>query len=808
MDSDEVTVDYISVGGNRHPAAADWDRKTGILAFGADNNIAIWDPLDTNHNGITALLSGHSDLVNVVKFYSPDLESDSFVLSGSVDKTIQVWRMGNTEAIILSDHESSINCIDVLPTSSIFVSGSADATVRVWKTKLIEDQLNVGLVQTISLTPKFFPLTVALSSLDGPSNVLAVAGTKATIQIYVSNNDQFSLIATLTGHEGWIRSLSFTIEVKGSSGDLLLVSASQDRYIRLWRIHQGHELPSSSRATNDPSLGILGKSLSNKAHRFEANDKKYSVTFEALLLGHEDWIYSASWHHTNSKLQLLSASADNSLSIWEADETSGIWICAARLGEISSQKGSTSATGSTGGFWLGLWSPNADAVVSLGRTGSWRLWKRAALGDQWTQDFAVTGHVKEVKGITWSKDGAYLLSTSYDQTTRLHAQWKHSGKQSWHEFSRPQIHGYDLNCVGTISDTQFVSGADEKLLRVFDEPAAVADLLDRLCGIKKASGISFPDAANIPVLGLSNKAIEALDDDEIPVITNGDSRDAPDPASVIHKSTLNFDHPPFEDHLARHMLWPEKEKLYGHGYEISTLATSHDGTLIATACRASSLDHAVIRLYETRDWREIKPSLKSHSLTVTSLDFSDDDRYLLSVGRDRQWTVFKRDDKNRHEYKVAYTNPKGHSRMILEGAWAPTAAGAVFATAGRDKAVKIWALDDGTFECKQTISALLPVTAVACLPVVIDGALAISYGLEDGTVTICIVAIDDYQVRKKIEFDRQILPSKTINQISWRPETFGVDRVEGDRASKAYQLAVASDDTSVRLYCVRDIFFP
>jgi elongator complex protein 2 len=41
-----VTLDFISVGGNRHPAAADWDReKSGLLAFGADNNIALWDPL-------------------------------------------------------------------------------------------------------------------------------------------------------------------------------------------------------------------------------------------------------------------------------------------------------------------------------------------------------------------------------------------------------------------------------------------------------------------------------------------------------------------------------------------------------------------------------------------------------------------------------------------------------------------------------------------------------------------------------------------------------------------------------------------
>jgi elongator complex protein 2 len=750
-------------------------------------------------------------LVNAVKLFSLPLISEPLIISGSVDKTVRVWHnktnkiYGYREAIILSEHESSVNCIDTLPGSDIFVTGSADATVKVWRTKINSGDIDVQLVQSISLTPRFFPLSVALASLDNSAPILAVAGTKATVQIYVSRDEHFSLVATLTGHEGWIRSLNFTREVEGESSDLLLASASQDRYIRLWRVHEGQELPSSSRAANDPSLGILGKSLSNKAHRFEANSRHYSVTFEALLLGHEDWIYSASWHRHNNKLQLLSASADNSLSIWEADESSGIWICIARVGEISSQKGSTTATGSTGGFWLGLWSPAADAVVSLGRTGSWRLWRRENSNDQWVQDVAVTGHVREVKGIAWANDGAYLLSTSYDQTTRLYSQWNVGGKQSWHEFSRPQIHGYDLNCIGTISNTQFISGADEKLLRVFDEPSAVADLLDRLCGVNKNTDQVMPDAANIPVLGLSNKAIDAVDDDETPTELDDSSRDAPDPASIVRKSALKLNQPPLEDHLARQMLWPEREKLYGHGYEISRLATSHDGTMIATACRASSVDHAVIRLYETREWREIKPALKSHSLTVTGLEFSADDLYLLSVGRDRQWSVFERASNASSEYTLAHSNPKGHSRMILDGSWAPTAAGRIFATAGRDKSVKIWAWADDKIECQQTISALLPVTAVAFLPQIVDDALWVAHGLEDGTVAVTVIAINGFEVRRRIQIDETLAPSKTINQLSWRPSRPEVlNGVADEKHPRLYQLAVASDDTSLRLYSIGD----
>ncbi|KAE9973124.1 hypothetical protein Vi05172_g6717 [Venturia inaequalis] len=817
----EVNLEYISAGGNRHPEASDWDPSpAGLLAFGADNNIAIWNPLAPDHHGISSLLSGHTGLVNAVKFFSPSCTEDSLILSGSVDQTVRVWRkfQSHQESYVeiakLEDHQSSVNCIAILPNSNSFVTGSADGTVKYWEIKIASDEappakphdIEVRLIQSITLSPKFFPLSSALVALDDSSVLLAVAGTKTIIQIYVLRENSFSLVATLAGHEGWIRSLAISNESKDGSGDLLLASASQDRYIRLWRIHQGQELPAASRAANDPALGVLWKSLSNKAHRFEANKQTYSVTFEALLLGHEDWIYTAEWHREENKLQLLSASADSSLAIWEADESSGIWVCVARLGEISAQKGSTSATGSTGGFWAGHWSPQADVVVSLGRTGSWRLWRKESSGDQWIQDFAATGHVKEVKGVTWSRNGSYLLSTSTDQTTRLHAQWVNGANRSWHEFSRPQIHGYDLNCIDTITDTEFISGADEKLLRVFDEPEAIADILSQLCGIKKNDGLRLPDAANIPVLGLSNKAIEAVDDDEVPTFT-GDPRDAPDPASIIHKSTLKISRPPNEDHLARHMLWPETEKLYGHGYEISTVATSHDGKLIATSCRASSLDHAVIRLYETKEWREIKPPLKAHSLTVTALEFSADGQYLLSVGRDRQWTLFERGSEDSTQYQTVHSNPKGHSRMILAASWAPVEAGRVFATAGRDKMVRIWKLADGKVECAQTITAQAPVTAVAFLPQphkappehYSKDAIAFSYGLETGAITIVVLEMNGLALRHTMDIQANVLPSKMVNQLSWRP-------VEDGAVVEGGQLAAASDDASVRLYSVQDLF--
>ena len=728
--------------------------STGISKDFVSLVLCLFRRQDRKNHGVRASLRGHTDTVNAVKFARISPNGPLIILSGSSDKTVRLWHSPVTSVyefsytVVLEGHTSSINCLVFNQDRNLVVSGSADGTLIVWSLSVSHDEFRTSLVQTIPTIPKLLPLTLALSQLGAIGNlVLAIAGTKGHVQVYVcgAEESKFHLQATLVGHENWVRSLTIITENDTPDSDLLLASASQDKYIRLWRIRQ------DKKATSDG--GTVTKrnfmsSLSNKAHLLRTSRASYLLTFEALLLGHEDWIYTVQWCAASPKLQLLSSSADNSLAIWEAEESSGIWVCKTRLGEISSQKGSTTATGSTGGFWNGLWSPDGQSIVSLGRTGSWRLWMYDRESDRWSQRFGVSGHVGPITGIAWAKDGAFLLSTGGDQTTRLHAAWKHGEVETWHEFSRPQIHGYDLNCIDSIGSTHFISGADEKSLRVFDEPKGTAELLQRLCGIFLPTDQVMPGAANIPVLGLSNKAIENLGDNQP---SNGDVEptDAPDPSSLgaDYKRASNPENPPLEDQLARHTLWPEREKLYGHGYEISAVAASHDGKIVATACRASSIDHAVIRLYETKDWREVKPALTSHSLTVTCLRFSADDRYLLSVGRDRKWSVFEREVSDAEKYSLACGNPKGHTRMILSASWAPGEA-RIFATAGRDKVVKTWKLLENAQGleaiCLATTTYPAAVTAIDLAPRILrNGFVAIAVGTEDGDVSVSILSPPD-----------------------------------------------------------------
>lgn len=55
--------------------------------------------------------------------------------------------------------------------------------------------------------------------------------------------------------------------------------------------------------------------------------------------------------------------------------------------------------------------------------------------------------------------------------------------------------------------------------------------------------------------------------------------------------------PPTEETLMQNTLWPETQKLYGHGYEIFALCASSDGKLLASACKAANAEHAQIILW-------------------------------------------------------------------------------------------------------------------------------------------------------------------------------------------------------------------
>lgn len=775
-----INQEAIFIGANRYSQVSDIHRQDKLVAFGAGTTIALWYPLDVSHKGVFTTLKGHNAEVTCIKF----IPNTDCMISASEDFCVKVWRFSESRSTLmciqtLNHHTHSITTLAGLP--GIFAVGSADGSISIW---CENGAGKFCLIHSFTIQKDVLPLSLALTMVDDKHYLLAIGGTSVDIYIYSlildsqGNLETFLQSTKLEGHEDWIKSLEFRQE---SKGNYILASASQDRYIRLWKIKTTNTIDCLDEDESKLTL------LSNKKFKFiMKHGLQVIINFEALIIGHDDWISSIQWHET--KLQLLASTADTSIIIWEPDEISGVWVCTSRLGELSS-KGASTATGSSGGFWSCMWfsHESKEYILTNGKTGAWRIWVSNDNG-LWEQTLGITGATKSVTDISWSPNGEYLLCTSLDQTTRLYSRWKYEGGKerpatTWSEFSRPQIHGYDMTCVEFISNTRFISGGAEKILRSFDEPIGIAQMLHTFLGISVENESHMPKAASLPALGLSNKAsndkeegIEDLDDDN------------------TNKSCVTFDFmsklvmPPLEDQLQRYTLWPEVEKLYGHGYEISCVAVSSDKQLIATACKSNTYQHASIRFFDANSWLELKPNLHYHTLTITRLRFSHDNKYLLSVSRDRKWAIWERNFQE-NTFTLKYQHDKPHTRIIWDCAWAPLNYGNVFLTASRDKSVKVWKFSN--VENEYTLENVLkfsdPITALSIHNQVFSGALIVAIGFESGSIQIYKY---DNKFEQIIELDSQVTPASKINKLQW-----------------CYMfrdgyllLGVASADTSTRIY--------
>lgn len=192
------------------------------------------------------------------------------------------------------------------------------------------------------------------------------------------------------------------------------------------------------------------------------------MTSESVLLGHDGWVTGLHWQtdYTGPYPTLLSASSDRSMILWEQDVASQLWLTASRFGEIG---------GTNLGFFGALFGKHNRSVIAHGWGGSFHCWRKGEENGAWKAIISPTGHFDEVSSLAWEPNGEYLVSVSADQTARLHAPWTREGIQTWHELGRPQIHGYDMEDVAFLSRTRFISGSEEKIIRVFDAPKVFVD---------------------------------------------------------------------------------------------------------------------------------------------------------------------------------------------------------------------------------------------------------------------------------------------------------------------------------------------
>ena len=769
-----MTTSYISCACNRVPHSADWG-SNGLICFAACHAIAIYDPLASKIGKVTSTLHKHKDRVNTVRWVKHrNSEAESELVSSSVDGTAIIWSRPNdnfectsvieagdiltfSNSLYLSNHDSQN---DKTFLKLLTCTGSDKGELKLW---LRDSRGDVKSFQTLTFGRKL-PIEACFSYLPSTSSpLLAVATESSTIELYITNSpvieeSRFLKVQVLTGHEDWVRCMDFNHDTDNS---ILLASGSQDAMIRLWKISVN-----ATESSNDE--------LRQKDQVFEAGDTKYNISLESVLYGHEGWIYGVHWYplQSNGKnrtSRLLSCSLDKSMIVWEPDQVTGIWSERVRVGEVG---------GTSSGFYGCKFSGDGLNILAHGYQGSFHIWEYSGNMKSWIPKSMPSGHFAEVVDLCWDPKGRFLITASADQTTRIHAPWR-NGAEFWHEIGRPQVHGYDMSCIVVLTPYMFASGAEEKVVRIFTAPAMFKNCLMKIADAGDFKNM-VADGASVPALGLTNKA------------TFNDNVKIQEPEASGFK---NEDYtPPTEEELMQNTLWPELQKLYGHGYEIFSIAARHDGSLLATVCKSTSPEHSGILLWNTDTWTQVQ-KLMSHQLTVTQMEFSPNDRYLVSVSRDRRWSLFECNDDVLYTL-VAVSSKKDslHARIIWCCSW--THDSSFFATGSRDGKVGLWSpnftdnkiVPTASFDTKNSVTALS-----FSLRSVSENSYVLAMGFETGCIEIRKLKIlaDNFAWEKYMIFDSSRAHHLTVKRLKFRPQ---VDYLN------TLQLASCGSDHTVKIY--------
>lgn len=246
-----------------------------------------------------------------------------------------------------------------------------------------------------------------------------------------------------------------------------------------------------------------------------------------------------------------------------------------------------------------------------------------------------------------------------------------------------------------------ICGADEKILRVFEPTAIFANFLNTLS--QNNLHLYFPSQndedqvllkkdpllyrttteGGSQVLGLMTKAIKVekqkytsyYDDEEGGIIDENEEKEG-------GKNSIDFSTPPNEEFLTKHTLWPEINKLYGHGFELQAIATNSDGSLIFSSCKSQTSKDAEIIIWDVEKYK-IQQKLEGHSFTISCLEFDEKNGILASAGRDRLLCLWRKGE----EGWKGFWKEKGHMRMVLGLGWSHD--GEVLGSGSRDKRIKV-----------------------------------------------------------------------------------------------------------------------
>lgn len=701
---------------------------------------------------------------------------------GQAINTLCLWEDRETRqdiklSIIFADISGNLHQIHTTLGDSASSSSPPPSFVH-------DASLSFGLRKILSVTTVRLPQT---------GDLLILLGTTDNALSVLLN---MRLVLSLPGHSNWINSLDCQISKGENRTCVRIITGSSDRVVRVWRL-----VPIDAQGgASEKDDGDLQELVPNKKS-FLIGATEYGMECESILYGHEGAIHSVRWEHQGEESDQLitvnsaqlslpascfwSAAADHTIIRWQETSDRSGWVSTLQIGDISSL--GTVGGDRSFGFYSALPirrsrrgkprdeydDPSDDyRVIAHGSTGSIIQYElRGDAVDNPTHQgglsvkknsILVSGHTNDIVSCSWEPHrGQFLATASKDMTSRL---WNLQTSSPPGELARPQIHGYEMKAIVVLDAEHLISAADEKILRSFVAPPAFVRQLGQ--GLEEDGSMRMGGESSIPVpsqplrtsvfvpaLGLSNRegTVEAAFE------------------AGPGEALTEYD-------LSRLSLWRETDKLYGHGLELQALAVTRDGQLAASASRATSPEDAQIRFWQRCSdreggWKALSTcTLRAHTLTVVSLAFSPDDRYLLAVSRDRHLSLssLTRGTEGEGVGVRLITLLEAHSRIIWCAAWG--ASSTFFVTGSRDCRLRTWQVQEGEVPSVTMVSELEFSAALTAVAIKDDQWLVL--GTEEGQLLL-FMRPEGGSWKWCQQRCLRVGPTAPVTDLKWHPQGEG-----------------------------------
>ena len=432
-----------------------------------DKTLKLWD---VKSGECPRTFEGHTETVTSVTF-SVD---DRFVLSGSEDKTLKLWdtRSGECQRTF-EGHTERVNSVSFSTDGRHALSGSLDKTLKLWDVKsgecLRTFEGHTDWVYSVSI------------SADG---CYALSGSRdKTLKLWDTRSGE--CLRTFEGHTDWVTSVSF------SADSSYALSASCDKTLKLWdakygeclRTFEGHTERVNSVSFSRNGRSALSGSDDKTLKLWDVKSGVCLRTFEGRTNVVTSVSFSADGRYAVSASHELSGSLEKPLHLWQIGrpgstraafqltpvvdsqtllQTKADVGSRLRYAELSVNEGEfrqaathlrharAAASSARRPELLKLWT---DLYTQLPRTefrGGWNL-------------RTFEGHKDVVCSASFSADGRYALSGSWDHTLKL---WDVKSGKCLRTF---EGHTDFITSVSFSADGRYVlSGSWDKTLKLWD----------------------------------------------------------------------------------------------------------------------------------------------------------------------------------------------------------------------------------------------------------------------------------------------------------------------------------------------------